>query len=98
MADTFPTVCICCHCSLCLDFYTKRIGMCSLYLGVPRKNQGHSALCGLSKSSSYFMRYHKDCKERGRYYMLLAHGASEEMAKATIAIAAEAAKKKKRRS
>ena len=39
------------------------------------------------------MRYHKDCKERGRYYMLLAHGASEEMAKATIA--AEAAKKRR---
>ena len=96
MANTFGTVCIQCHCSLCLDFCTKRIGMCSLCLGVPRRCGGHSARCGLSKSSSYFMRYHKDCNERGRYYMLLAHGASEEMAKETIA--ADAAKKRKRRS
>ena len=95
MADTFPTVCICCYCSICLDFYRNRVGMCSSCLGIPKKNQGHQN-CGLSKVTSYFMRYNKDPAVRGRWYCLISHGCSEEEAKARIQAAA--AKKKGKRT
>ena len=79
-----------CHCSRCLHFFSNRLMMCSQCLGVPRKG-GHSALCGLGPTSSYFMRYRKCKSERGRFYQLLAHGQSEAMAKECVA--AEAAKR-----
>ena len=66
--------------------------MCSSCLGIPKKNEGHQN-CGLSKVTSYFMRYNKDPAVRGRWYCLISHGCSEEEAKARIQAAA--AKKKR---
>lgn len=84
MAGVFPGVSICCYCSICLEFFQRRISQCSLCLGTPKKNQGHNQKCGLSKVSSYFMRYHKEPASRGQWYCLISHGSSEEEARMTI--------------